>query len=687
MELLAELKGVVDPAIIQGLVTSVAPALFEKKILPMFDKMKNKKLVDKISIDSTRKEFIKYIKGTYENLSIMNTIVFKNRVININDVYIPLTVVKHMDKDFSYKLDNYNCGLFHSQCKILIVDTAGMGKSTLLKKMFLSAVESEIGIPVFIDLKKVEKEKDILAYVSKMIFNKDITLFDECLSLLLNQGEMTFFMDGFDEVGIEYKNLIISDIKNLIQCYPKNSFIITSRNEESLSAYGEFYRCSIEPLSINESFELIRKYDGLQESVNYADLLIDKLSEDVNLNLLKEFLTNPLMVTLLYKSFSYKKNIPYKKTIFYSQVYSALYDEHDLSKGHLDIHVKKSKLDIDDFNQVLRGLGYLSFLRNTVMFERELLINYLNEVKTKLFNNLQFSNNDFIEDILLNVPLFVKDGVYYRWVHKSFYEYFSALCIRFDLGSNGDKILNSIYSSANRERAYNLLDFMFDLDRDKFNRSILIPFISDYVSFVEEYKENYSKFELPEIDISKRINLMFVKNNVIVSIGSVKNNGKGSVKRMNLDSKKTQMVNELFWSYIRENNENVNHASYMEISSGNYLFSFSNKNIDILHLLNTKNCDELLQENCYSIKSYNSIIRNKVQFSNLSSGTTIPVNSLDYINNYETIDNFKKNTEAMLYLSSLESIKFLDLSKCKYFLGNITIESNDIDLFVFNSLT
>jgi hypothetical protein len=77
-----------------------------------------------------------------------------------------------------------------------------------------------------------------------------------------------------------------------------------------------------------------------------------------------EFLGNPFLVSLLYKSYSFNEDIPTKKSSFYEEVYSSLYKYHDLSKEGFKGQ-KKSNLDILDFRIILRAIAFESALGKT----------------------------------------------------------------------------------------------------------------------------------------------------------------------------------------------------------------------------------------------------------------------------------------------------------------------------------
>ena len=110
----------------------------------------------------------------------------------------------------------------------------------------------------------------------------------------------------------------------------------------------------IKPLLPEEAYELIRKYGQNGER---AQKLINAIKQEhKNFIVLKEFLVNPL-VSLLYKTYEYKEELPYRKVEFYRQVYEALFNDHDKSKDAY-VRPKKCGLPIREFECILRYLAF-----------------------------------------------------------------------------------------------------------------------------------------------------------------------------------------------------------------------------------------------------------------------------------------------------------------------------------------
>lgn len=485
--------------------------LVEKYIIPKLKEIP-KQLKGKFEIDSDEFPdlFSDYLEYAYEKNSFINTVIFKNQQKLLDDLYIPLTICMsdnlgkkciEINKEAYTELKKYN--------KILLVDMAGMGKSTALKFLFLRAIEQNLGIPIFIEMRTLSSNKGVIDYIVdelQTLIHSSIS--NEIIQYLIEEGDFIFFFDGYDEISLSEKSNVTENLSRFINKSYKNTFIMSSRDENELSCFGQFQRFMINPLTTEEAFTLIEKYDKNGE---LSKELIQKLKEDKNLILLKEFLSNPLMVSLLYKAYEYKKTIPYKKHIFYRQVYDALFQDHDLSKGGCFEHEKRSGLDIEDFHKVMRALGYISFFKYRKMtYSKQELMNIINECKEKV-PEINFNVSDLLSDILKAVPLLSTIGNEIKWVHKSFQEYFCAAYIALDLNDKSN-IIPKIATSDKCSENINVLDFFYDMDYKTFEESVIYPMTCDYLEFYKEQKECLDELLLNDLFIYEDVEIIIKMN-------------------------------------------------------------------------------------------------------------------------------------------------------------------------------
>ncbi|GLB24198.1 hypothetical protein LXJ15735_04390 [Lacrimispora xylanolytica] len=456
-----------------------------------------------------------YLEKTYDSSMIMSTIVFRDLKKTIYDLYIPLTLTKsdNQNNSVQYIVNDKYLEFVSKYNKILIVDTAGMGKSTLAKYLVIQTINNNSYIPILIELRRVSKSNNILDYILDQFTSLDKKMDKNDLIKMLKRGEFLIIFDGYDEITYENKGDILDDLQKFMQLAKNNKYILTSRDDDDLNCLGDFQKFSIKPLSMEEAFSIITKYDnnGLK-----SKRLIERIKSDSSLNVLIEFLVNPLLVSLLYKTFEYKEELPYKKLEFYSQVYDALFNDHDKVKGSAYVHPKKTKLDSLDFEKLLRKIAFLSLINNQVEYTKPELVEIIN----KSLKNMMWVSTSVeavLEDLCNAVPLFQKDGNDYKWKHKSFMEYFSAGFICYD-NNRTEELFDKLINSSNIHMYKNVIEFCYDMKPDIARKKWVYKCISDFINFSESIynAEIFSKY--PKDLISARKSVAFTYEVFLIPI-------------------------------------------------------------------------------------------------------------------------------------------------------------------------
>ena len=447
--------------------------------------------------------FEDYIKSAYERHSVVSTLVLRNSKRRLKDIYVPLTIQEENNAEEKAVMEKYPMEFMRKHPKMIIRDTAGMGKTTLVKRLFLSAIDEVLAIPVIVELRRITKDNTLLDIVQGQIDSLAETFDHNLLLRLIQQGGFVFFFDGYDEVLNEQKSLVTEEIKSLVSKAPSNIYIITSRPEISLMTFGDFSVFTIQPLKENEATALLRKYDNNGEVSN---ILIDKLNK-ISYTNIKGFLRTPLLTSLLFTAFDYKQKVPIRKDEFYQQVFDAYFESHDLTKDGGYVRKKQSGLNMSDFKKVLRYLGFKCLKRQfQIEFTKGELASLLDEIQNE-YSGQHFVSEDFIKDIVTAVPLFVKDGIYYRWIHKSMQEYFAAMFIHKDARESQNAILIRMLESQWMGQYINLFDIYYDIDYEGFRDTVLNRIVTDYLNY---YQERFA--EVPGISaqsVKERLEIMY----------------------------------------------------------------------------------------------------------------------------------------------------------------------------------
>ena len=223
----------------------------------------------------------------------------------------------------------------------------------------------------------------------------------------------------------------------------------------------------------------------------------------------REFLVNPFLVSLLYKTYTYNKDIPSKKTTFYEEVYGALYKNHDLSKDGFKRN-KKSNLDFQDFKSVTNLLAFDTAKLGKVEYSEHELLQFLDNIKPKLAG-IDFKSVNFAEDIELNVPLFNREGNTLKWAHKSLQDFFAASFISSSPRKEG--LIKSIYSSQ-KSNYLNIIDFLYEMEYEIVRNAIIYEIAKSFVKYCNESYNDFPKISKQEI--RRRQEIAFDISNVFM---------------------------------------------------------------------------------------------------------------------------------------------------------------------------
>lgn len=638
--------------------------LVEKWLNPKIDSLYARTSQNKIKKNELNIKFGEYLDDVYNIHSNMSTIVFKNQQKKIWELYLPLTV--HNKKDnIEINIEQYNQNFIPKYKKIILIDNAGMGKSTLMKWLFITSIYKNEGIPIFVDLRKLSDKNKVIDQIFSSISQIDYKFNEDHVKSLIRKGDFIFFFDGYDEIQNKYKSIVTEDLQEFICKAQNNLFIISSRREDELASFGDFQEFNIKPLEEEDAFNLIKKYDN---DSNFSTELISEIKSDNNLQILKEFLTNPLMVSLLYKSYEYKKSIPYKKHLFYEQIYNAIYDEHDLTKGGAYKHEKKSGLDSHDFEKMLKYISYHSYFKGRSEYEKHQLLSLIDNSKEN-YNLKDFKSMDFLDDMVHSVPLILEDGNSFRWVHKSFQEYFAAKYICDELKEKQKSVLLKMYKSHKSSSYYNILDFCYDIDRKSFEETIILDLLTDYIEYMEK---PCTIKDISPLDILKRKNMNYANIFYLIKL-----------KNLHIFNEKTKRfdLNREIFKILSKNNIDFNSISTSSNFNSFALVKKSTYKENIIRLLSNKN-EEFIKKLKYKNNINNS---KKINIENLKFDLPILIdedatNIVNQLSNFNTITSLLEENNY-----SYSDLSVLDLYKCKKVKADIEKrinEDTEDDLFI-----
>lgn len=352
--------------------------------------------------------------------------------IELKKLYYPLTLSYITKVKNNITIDKFKIEIFEESSRIIIEDSAGMGKTTLLRYMYLDFLKQKYNyIPIFLELRSLN-----------------------------------------DEIGLEEN--ILKIIKEFSNFNDNNLYIITTRKEQSLNSLSNYIKMKILELEVDSGVLLLKNY--IQDLDFFSQLEKEKKE-------LKDFLSTPLLATLIYKAYKHGKSIPKTKSALYEQVYEALYSDHDIcSKNGFRREIVLNK---NNFQRLLAYFSFDNFKNIDGTFQKFELIEKFLKVSEKL--NFNINLDLLITNLIKDVPLFLESGRDYFWKHKSMQEFFIAIYIMF-YSNNKENYIEALMRSESRESYLNILEFIYSYDNNLYKKSL-------YKLILEE-EENQKKAKI-----------------------------------------------------------------------------------------------------------------------------------------------------------------------------------------------
>lgn len=593
-----------------------------------------------------------YAKHTYAN-----TLLSTNNRLKLEDLYLPPKVKStNRLKPESYLIDQMPSALLDIHSRVLLTDNAGMGKSTVLRYIFLKAIESNYPkIPMLIDLRKLHDFKSVSDLIRNTLFsNKKTEEFEPLILKLFENGSFLFLLDGFDEIPKDYFEKHIADITKFSESYFKNKFIITSRPETILNSLSSFQGFKFEGLSMQDAQTLIAKYSKC------TGLDSDNLIREINLPEHKdvtEFLSNPLMVTLLVVAYTFKKRIPLRRSTFYYQVYDALFEKHDSTKPTPFQRQKHCELDMHQFSQVLNHMAAVSVFAHNYKLEysKDDLLRLIQKSKESL--GLNFSETAFFQDIIQTVPIFVCDGNLYAWTHKSFLDYFCASWLHSSEGHKDHATAKS--KMFEKVSVYiNILSLYFELKPTEIEKNLFRPFLKNVIdAHILAEKEIFTDY--PQVT-NLLIKVLTLYDVYIVKKNTVEQHRLPTIHK-SLQLKNGARIVSLS-TYTGDLTYEMAHISKPDMKP------------DLLQLAKTCKLD-IFSEKAQSRKELDPISMNKI------FPTSITMLDANFINSLNDED---MSIRLLNFILSANRNSNIDIKKCMHYLVELEEKLSTVDTSLFN---
>ncbi|MCZ8314629.1 hypothetical protein [Phreatobacter sp.] len=420
----------------------------------------NKHRKSKKAIDTVLKS---YAEKTYERCTQIKTLIEKDEPINIFDVYVPL----NFETSKKSQIDDFAAiELIEKKKKVMIVGSGGTGKSVFMKFLWTAmAVRSASRIPIFVELRNYvdSAPEKIDEFIYSTIFSSSVVPEGsrEIFTSMLRDGSFIILLDALDEVPLARQQAAEREILRLADEYGDNIIVVSTREKEDGPSWERFTIFRMCPLSKESVITLIQKTDF---DVVVKKRFIEAIESDL-FNTHKSFLEIPLLACLMLIAFDQFADIPADRHLFYERAFITLFRRHDASKGAFRRQLKSS-LPEERFREILAYTCLLSYLDEKFRFTERELDQYLEKAIDAA--EVRCEPRDVRQDLYENVCIIQRDGLEYVFSHRSFQEYFAALC----MASFDDDMMTRTAEKVITARYDMVMPMLYGIGRRRFNATI-----------------------------------------------------------------------------------------------------------------------------------------------------------------------------------------------------------------------
>ena len=483
------------------IVTNVMTNLIEDSVKKAWEKTKYffKDLDAKDSI-RYKTAYETYLINTRRKNSQIKTIIYRRAPKDLYSFYECIGVRYNGKTISTDKITD----LFNIGNKIIVSGTGGIGKSILFRHLFLNTVEETSYIPVLIELRSfnILENKEISIYegIYKILTDNGFELSREYFEYSMKEGAYVILFDGFDEVNRDKTEKVTNEIKALTEKYNCNKYLVSSRPSEEFIGWNDFKEVETLSLSKQQALSLISKidFDETVKNVFYKEL-DERLYDSY-----ESFASNPLLLNIMLLTFQKHAVIPERLNDFYEEAFVTLFNAHDATK---DAYVRdiRSGLGCEEFKYVFSYICFKSYFSGEFEFSETKLQGYINQAKEKLGKN-QFSTDDYQDDLTHSVCMLIKEGLVYRFAHRSFQEYFAAWYTCKLTDDIQRKLLQNWIKESDAAISDAYFQMLFNLQSDKVNKIILGPIVA-------EVREIYNELGFSIEFIEKLFKRISIKKN------------------------------------------------------------------------------------------------------------------------------------------------------------------------------
>ena len=376
-----------------------------------------------------------------------------------------------------------------SNC-VIISGVGGLGKTMMMKHLLMSAAsvykKTEI-LPVLVPLKDYRKEKTLVDFIYERVEASGLQMDKIEFLSLLTSSSCLLLLDGYDEIRNDERDDFDTAINLFMNEYSDNQFVISSRPAYSFIHISQPTVLELCPLTKEQAMCMVGKlqYDQAIKT-RFIQAIDEKLYQTH-----RQFIGNPLLLTITLMTYERFAEIPDKKHLFYREAYETLATKHDATKGAYKRELN-TKLSLDRFEKYLSEFCARTYREEKFEFNDFEIQHFFESMNLVKKNNPEFSYTDFRDDIKDKICLIYQDGDVYLFIHRSFQEYFCALYFSRQKDKYLKKIGDFFNQKSNRHDTDQTFEMLYHMIKSKVEEYMFFPYLTELIQKCEREKDYWT---------------------------------------------------------------------------------------------------------------------------------------------------------------------------------------------------
>ncbi|MEG4056836.1 MULTISPECIES: NACHT domain-containing protein [unclassified Microcoleus] len=288
--------------------------------------------------------------------------------VDVSNLYVEVNILEEITswqpgeisdllRDFNPDADNFNrlglgkvrqkrvSGLdaVKSHSKLMVLGKPGSGKTTFLKHIAIQCDRAKFEahkIPIFISLKNFAEitNFDLLEYISDEFASCGVEARSQT-EFALSQGRGLILLDGLDEVPESDSDAVVRQIRQFVQKYYNNQFIITCRIAASKYRFHEAGFTCVEVADFNNkqiAAFACNWFVAFSQNMETGKALASQFCEQLKMKKnqqIRELAVTPILLNLTCLVFQSKADFPSNRAKLYEEGLEIMLRKWDESRG------------------------------------------------------------------------------------------------------------------------------------------------------------------------------------------------------------------------------------------------------------------------------------------------------------------------------------------------------------------